>query len=793
MQRVSISACLSAVALLGIALSGRGSEPSDEAVVVGTVRMPEICSPAVSPAVVFLTPAGREPKTAVREPARDRGSADRSQVADVVLVDQRGLQFTPRVQAIVLGQTVRFANHDAETHNVHIVSPGFAFNQSMGPGQHQDFTPDHPGVMRLACDIHLHMRGFVVISQTEWVKVCDRAGRFRLDGVAPGHYVLTVWHEMGDPTRIKLTIAAGKRLELPELALTVPSGAKSVGGKSSEGRAPVRPWPDVVDRISTTLAASRDAATRPGGLARARTLAEDAYFLEFEASDMETAVRQYLGFARAGELERQFYAIRSAVRDVAEKRQAPSVLADLCHRLLRDLVEVTNVLSAKGVTDRSRVDAGGQSATARADFGTAGTTDEPRTLLQALKRGFGRVERAASDEGPSEAASELSTVYMTEFEPLENYFLGRSPQDVRALEIEFNTLRGDIAAGLGGEKLTARLDNLFAKAETLVARLEARPVGAFGSAFFSSLITIMREGLEVILILTMLLALVAKASTVASGAGRGRPSAEALTLAESGSATTAADTSARAAGGARQAIWWGVTLAVAASLGTALALNRLVVSARGAARETLEGVVMLAASAVLFYVSFWLISNVQAKRWMDFLKQQARRGLELGGRGTLALTSFLAVYREGAETALMYQALIGSEGRTQAGLMGLTAGLLLGLALLCAVAIIIRATSVRLPLQLFFKFSGAFLFALAIVFAGNGVFELQNAGILITTNFTWIGHGLPWAGLHPNLQVMSVQGLLLAGAVLTWVIIPRVSVDSNSGRAPGVSLAPRRS
>ena len=73
---------------------------------------------------------------------------------EIALVNQRGLQFTPRVQAIALGQTVRFTNQDGETHNVHVVSPGFAFNQSMTPGRYQDFTPERPGVMMLACDIH---------------------------------------------------------------------------------------------------------------------------------------------------------------------------------------------------------------------------------------------------------------------------------------------------------------------------------------------------------------------------------------------------------------------------------------------------------------------------------------------------------------------------------------------------------------------------------------------------------------------------------------------------------------
>ena len=187
---------------------------------------------------------------------------------------------------------------------------------------------------------------------------------------------------------------------------------------------------------------------------------------------------------------------------------------------------------------------------------------------------------------------------------------------------------------------------------------------------------------------------------------------------------------------------------------------------------------MLAASGILFYVSYWLISQLEAKRWMDFLKKQARHGLELGGQGTLAVTAFLAVYREGAETSLMYQALLGSEGRTQAGFLGLTAGLALGIVLLAVIAYLIRATSVRLPMHVFFKFSGLFLFALAIVFAGNGVFELQNAGILLTTNLAWMGRGLPWAGLYPNLQVISVQGLLLAGAVLAWVVIPRASLQA---------------
>jgi len=629
----------------------------------------------------------------------------------------------------------------------------------------------------------MHMRGYVVISPTRWAQVCDRDGRFRLNDVAQGRYLLTAWHEMGDPVQTEITVTGETdSLVVPPIVLTSSLGPDQ--GRTDQQTMRIRRWSDVIDRIGVTLAASRDAAARPGELRKARRLAEDAYWIEFESSDMETAIRKYLGYVRAGELERQFHAIRTTVRDVALKRVPGEALAESCYKLLHDLLVASNALDAKGITDATRIDAAGAQADAEtvpsvlaAELApAAGLASDPRALLHALKSGLRRVEEFADRGESDEAASELTTVYMTEFEPLERYLMGRIPQAVRPLEMRFNSLRGDLAAGLSGDKLSSRVTGLASELEALVDRLESRPVGKFGTAFVASLITILREGVEVILVVAMLLALVAKAT-----AGSGAPNHDVV------------DASAQTKVRASRAIWWGVGLAAAASLVTAVVLNVLVVSAQGAAREILEGIVMLAASGVLFYVSYWLVSQLEAKRWMDFLNTQARHGLELGGRSTLALTAFLAVYREGAETSLMYQALLGSEGRTQSGFLGLIVGLGLGLVLLAVIAALIRLTSVRLPMHTFFKFSGLFLFALAIVFAGNGVIELQNAGILLTTNLDWMGRGLPWVGIYPNLQAVSVQGMLLAGAVLAWVVIPRVSWRRTSGPAgSGLGLAPKR-
>ncbi len=710
--------------------------------ITGVVKMPDVCSPSISPAVVSLDSPAATPVA---------GSGR----AEVVLVNQKDLQFKPRVQVVPLGGVIRFGNQDAETHNVHVVSRGFTFNQSMQPGQTQEFTPDHAGVVRLTCDIHIHMRGFIVVSPTPWAAVCTREGKFRIRDVPDGRYTLRAWHEMGDPATTEVVV---KGDAVAPVSLSLTSNLAPGGAPSTLAQAPVRPWADVLDRISVTLAASGDAAVRPGGLDRARKLADDAYWGEFEASDLETAVRKYLGFARAGVIERRFHAIRSAVAQVAETREPAGAFSDECHALLLDLIAVVQELNAKGIVDSSKVFASSADAAGVPGLGESTSDLDPAALVTALKRGFRRVRDQAERSGGDRAAAELTSVYMTEFEPIERYLMGRDPRAIRPFELRWNKLRGELTAGLSGDPLQERLKNLESDVERELGLIEARPTGGFGSAFAASLVTIVREGVEVILVVAMLLALVARAAQAGAG--------------EAGARSRAGRRGARA-------IWLGVAVAIVASLAAAAALNLMVASAQGRSREILEGLVMLVASGVLFYVSYWLVSHIEAKRWMDFLKAQAQRGLEFSGRSTLALTAFLAVFREGAETSLMYQALIGSEGRTRDGALGLSAGFLAGLVILAGVAFLIRATSVRLPIRAFFTLSGLFLFGLSIVFAGDAVFALQNSGLIKTTAIAWLGSGLPWAGLYPNLQAASVQGLMLSGAIAAWLLIDKGSDEAS--------------
>ena len=72
----------------------------------------------------------------------------------------------------------------------------------------------------------------------------------------------------------------------------------------------------------------------------------------------------------------------------------------------------------------------------------------------------------------------------------------------------------------------------------------------------------------------------------------------------------------------------------------------------------LEAITALVAVAVLFYVSFWLIARLEHKRWMEFLRSRVWSAVSVGSTASLVLVGFTAVYREGFETALFYQALL---------------------------------------------------------------------------------------------------------------------------------------
>jgi FTR1 family protein len=203
----------------------------------------------------------------------------------------------------------------------------------------------------------------------------------------------------------------------------------------------------------------------------------------------------------------------------------------------------------------------------------------------------------------------------------------------------------------------------------------------------------------------------------------------------------------------------GVALAILASLATWFAARTLI-PISGASRELVEGITGLVAVSVLLYVSHWIFQNVYLHDWKEYLREHAGRAVTTGSALAMAGLAFAAVYREGFETVLFYQALLFDSGPD-----AVLAGFIPDLILILGIGIGIIRLGLRLPLRQVFRFTNAILLYLAFVFLGKSLYNLQEAGLFSP-------HPLPWIpdheairqllGIYPVAETVLAQAVFLA-------------------------------
>lgn len=122
----------------------------------------------------------------------------------------RRKQFVPRVLVVPAGSSVRFPNRDPILHNVFSVSGGNTFDLGLVPrGEGGSVRFRQAGVVRVFCNVHHRMVGYVVVLDTPFHAAPDAAGRFRLAGLPAGPGQLVVWHERAEPLARRIDPAAG--------------------------------------------------------------------------------------------------------------------------------------------------------------------------------------------------------------------------------------------------------------------------------------------------------------------------------------------------------------------------------------------------------------------------------------------------------------------------------------------------------------------------------------------------------------------------------------------------------
>jgi high-affinity iron transporter len=225
-------------------------------------------------------------------------------------------------------------------------------------------------------------------------------------------------------------------------------------------------------------------------------------------------------------------------------------------------------------------------------------------------------------------------------------------------------------------------------------------------------------------------------------------------------------------------VYYGIVIAIGATAVTWF-IAEFIIDISGASRELIEAIAGVSAVAVLFWVSFWVLNKIETKRWIEFVKAKVWKATTTGSIVVFVLLSFFTVYREGFETVLFYQAMLSFAKYME---WYVVAGLVIGLAVIVATAIVVRKLGRRLPLKVLFALTMGIGAYMSIAFMGNAIREFQELGYISTTHLIGTVPRLDinlaaMTGIHPTVETIVAQIILLAvyvaGSLYILIIQPR--------------------
>ncbi len=360
------------------------------------------------------------------------------------------------------------------------------------------------------------------------------------------------------------------------------------------------------------------------------------------------------------------------------------------------------------------------------------TIAEVRSLLDASLQTF-------KDGSIEDAADQAFDAYLT-YEKIESGLIGKRKELGLKLESAFSRYRAEMKRNAPVnhvEKIHADIHvDLSQALDVLQEKI------GFTGLFIQSFSIIVREGFEAILIIAALIAFLRKSRNQDK----------------------------------LKSIYTGVAAGILGSFATAYVVHEILHLSM-ASQEILEGWIMLVAVVVLFWVSYWLVSKIEAEKWQTYITKKMKTAVSTGSALALGGVAFLSVYREGFETVLFYKALYLYAGD---GSQGIIPGFFAGCLVLTVVYYLINQLGIRVPIKWFFAFTSVFLYYMAFTFMGKGLHELQMGEMLSMTPANFVPQ-VSWLGMYPTWETFIGQMILVvayvAALVYTFGIKPEVETE----------------
>ena len=517
-------------------------------------------------------------------------------------------------------------------------------------------------------------------------------------------------------------------------------------------------WTAVAQNIAKQLAtAEKD--YNDGNYGQAGTDFQTAHWIGYDASNFSKVVNDTIGASKQSALLQEF----TDLENLAYRQNNGNAISAKVAALSSDLAATAQTLDANTslakprdyakqrdaqiAKERKKLDAVKKnSSTGKGDRTWGEVAGEMNVILD-------KAYKAAISGKGAEGSSLVNNAYYQYYEKLgfeKNVMNVISGDRVSQVEYQFKMTRKTMRDGGSQKQIKKLVDDLKSWLVEDAATLDGGAAGntnglttLITSSAGQAFLILIREGLEALLVVAAVIAYLIKS------------------------------------GNKRFAKWiyLGVLAGLAGS-GLIAVLFTFLFGGSGPIQEISEGVCALIAMLMLLWTSNWMLNKSSVEAWNRYIrtktetavanaqcKADAGESVGFGMIVSLAMLSFLAVFREGAETVIFYESIYSMSQDAH----GMWIGGIAAAIVLLVIFLILRFTSVKIPIGPFFLVTSILMAVLVVIFAGGGIHALIE-GDLIDGHYLSSVPTNDWIGLYPYVECLAAQAIAAIAVIVLFAV-----------------------